>query len=104
MIGDSEYPVSYWADFLPLLCQVLDKEDHKIFIDIARPGKISAFAIEDDGHDYANNPSFWHVQDDLYIRQFMSASSILDTVFKVAKAFDDAAGTDYSSNILFTLK
>lgn len=104
MIGDSEYPVSYWADFLPLLCQVLDKEDHKIFIDIARSGKISAFAIEDDGHDYANNSSFWHVQDDLYIRQFMSASSILDTVFKVAKAFDDAAGTDYSSNILFTLK
>ena len=104
MIGDSEYPVSYWADFLPLLCQVLDKEDHKIFIDIARSGKISAFAIEDDEHDYANNSSFWHVQDDLYIRQFMSASSILDTVFKVAKAFDDAAGTDYSSNILFTLK
>lgn len=104
MIGDSEYPVSYWADFLPLLCQVLDKEDHKIFIDIARSGKISAFVIEDDEHDYANNSSFWRVQDDLYIRQFMSASSILDTVLKVAKAFDDAAGTDYSGNILFTLK
>ena len=104
MIGDNEYPVNYWADFLPLLCQVLGKEDRKVFNDIARSGKISAFAIEDDGHDYANNPSFWHIEDDLYIRQFMSASSILETVSKITKAFDEAAGTDYSSNILFTLK
>ena len=104
MIGDNEYPVSYWADFLPLLCQVLDKEDHKVFIDIARSGKISAFAIKDDGHDYANNSSFWHIEDDLYIRQFMSASNILETVSKITKVFDETAGTDYSGNILFTLK
>ena len=104
IIGDHEYPVSYWADFLPLLCQVLDKEDHKVFTDIARSGKISAFALEDDDHDYASNSSFWHIEDDLYIRQFMSASNILETVSKITKAFDATAGTDYSSNILFTLK
>ena len=104
MIGDNEYPVSYWADFLPLLCQVLDKEDHKAFTDLARSGKISAFALEDDDHDYAGNSSFWHIGDDLYIRQFMSASNILETVSRITKAFDQAAGTDYSNNILFTLK
>ena len=104
MIGDNEYPVSYWADFLPLLCQVLDKEDHKVFMDIARSGKISAFAFEDDEHDYAGNSSFWHIEDDLYIRQFMSAINILETVSKITKAFDEAAGTDYEDNILFSLK
>lgn len=104
MIGDHEFSVTYWADFLPLLCEVLDKEDHKVFVSIAKPETISAFGIEDEDHNYKDNTSFWHVVDGIYIRQFMSASNILETVRKITEAFDKAAGTDYKDNILFALK
>ena len=103
-IGNNEYPVNYWADFLPLLCGQLDKEDHRAFVDIAVPDRISAFGIEDDEHNYKDNTLFWHVVDNIYVRQFMSASSILETVSKITNAFDKAAGTDYEDNILFSLK
>ena len=103
-IGNNEYPVNYWADFLPLLCGQLDKEDHRAFVDIAVPDRISAFGLEDDDHNYKDNTLFWHVVDNIYVRQFMSASSILETVSKITNAFDKAAGTDYEDNILFSLK
>lgn len=104
MIGDHEYPVTFWADFLPLLCLQLDEEDHKAFVEIAKPDKISAFGIEDENHKYSDNTSFKHIVDNIYIRQFMSASGILDTIGKITDAYDKAVGTDYKDNILFTLK
>ena len=104
LIGDHEYSVNYWADFLPLLCKQLDKENHEAFVEIANPESISAFGIEDDDHKYSVNTSFAHITDSIYIRQFMSAASILDTVAKIADKYDNIAGTDYAENILFSLR
>ncbi len=55
LIGSQEYNVTYWADFLPILCKVFDKEDHDAFIEVADPDKISALGIEDEDHKYAGN-------------------------------------------------
>ena len=104
LVGDHEFSVSYWADFLPIICELYNKENHDAFMEIANPDKISAFGFEDDEHKYSENTSFAHVADNLYVRQFMSAANILDTVTKISAAFDKAAGTDYAGNILFALK
>ena len=89
---------------LPILCRLLDRENHEVFIEIANPDKISAFGIEDDDHSYADNSSFAHIVDNVYVRQFMSASSILETMKKITVAYDNASGTDYADNILFSLR
>ncbi len=104
LIGDHEFSINYWADILPILCGLLNKENHDVFVNIANPDRISAFGIEDDGHDYSANTLFAHVTDNIYIRQFMSAANILETVSRIVGAFDQAAGTDYTGNILFSLK
>jgi len=104
MIGDHEYSINYWADMLPIVCELYDKENHDAFVEIANPEKISAFGIEDDEHKYSENSSFARVTGNLYVRQFMSAASILDTITRISTAFDKVAGTDYAGNILFALK
>ena len=104
LIGDSEYSINNWADILPILCNLLDKENHAAFMEIAIPVRISAFGLEDEEHDYSNNPYFAHITENIYVRQFMSAAGILDTVLKITQQFDAAAGTDYANNILFSLK
>ena len=104
LIGDSEFSITYWADILPILCSLFDKENHEAFVEIARPEKIAAFGIEDDEHKYSGNTSFAHITDNIYIRQFMSSAAIIDTAAKIAKAFDQAAGTEYEENILFSLR
>ena len=104
LVGDHEYSVSFWADILPILCELFDKENHDAFLEIAKPDKISAFGIEDDEHKYADNSSFAHITENIYIRQFMSAASILDTAAKISAEYDRVAGTDYSGNILFSLR
>lgn len=104
LIGDHEYSVNYWADFLPIMCRVFDSENHAAFMEVATPTTSAAFGIEDDDHKYDGNSVFAHVTENVYIRQFMSAANILDTAVKIATAFDRAAGTDYTDNILFSLK
>ena len=104
MIGDHEFSLNYWSDILPILCELLNNDNHETFMEIARPDKISAFGIEDEEHSYSSNSHFAHVTENVYIRQFMSAASILDTVTRIAEAYDKAAGTDYAGNILFSLK
>ena len=104
LIGSQEYSVNFWADFLPILCELFNRENHEAFVEIANPDKISAFGIEDEDHKYAGNTSFARIVDNIYVRQFMSASSILETMTKISAAYDKAAGTDYVNNILFSLK
>ena len=104
LIGNSEFPVNYWSDFLPLLCRMLDNDDHNVFLKIANPDNISAFRMEGEDNKYAGNANFAHITGNLYVRQFMSSSSILDVMGRIAAAFDAEAGTDYAENILFSLK
>lgn len=104
LIGDNEFSVSFWADCLPILCSLLEKENHEAFMDIARPEKISAFGVDDDTHNYADNGSFTHIAGSVYVRQAMSAVNTLETMEKIAAAYDEIAGTEYASNILFSLK
>ena len=57
-----------------------------------------------DRHGEGPGFPFCHVVDNIYVRQFMSASSILETITKITSAFDKVAGTEYEDNILFSLK
>ena len=104
LVGNSEFSVSYWAEILPIICEICNKENHDAFMQIARPEKISAFGIEDSEHQYSLSGSFVHVTENIYIRAFMSAANILDTMAKIALEFDRIAGTDFAGNILFALK
>ena len=104
LIGDKEFSVNNWSDILPILCKTLDKEDHETFIKIAKPDRIAAFGIEDETHPYSENTSFFHIIDNVYIRQFMSAMGILNTIAKISTSYDELAGTEYADNILFALK
>lgn len=104
MIGSHEYLVNNWSDILPILCDLLIKENADAFIEIANPDNISAFALEDDTHSYSDNNNFIQVIGNVYIRQFMSAANILETISKITAGYDKIVGTDYLSNILFSLK
>jgi len=104
LVGNNEYSINYWADMIPIICQLFDKENHDALMEIANPDKISAFGLEDDDHKYSGNTSFTHITGNLYVRQFMSAASILDTIGRICSAFDEVAGTDYEDNIMFSLK
>ena len=103
MIGNNEYEISFWADMLPLVCEVLVKENHDAFLEVATSGKISAFLLseEEDGVAQGN---YIHVTDNIFVPQFMSSARIVETVGKLSVAFDDAAGTDFASNILFSVR
>ena len=103
-IGNNEFAVNYWADFLPIFCKVLEQDNHDAFVEIAKPEKISAFGLEDEEHSFSDNTSFAHVSGNIYVRQFMSAASILDTMLKISSSYDEIAGTDFADNILFSLK
>ena len=104
MIGSNEYSVNFWADFLPIFCNLLDKENHEAFVEIAKPENVWAFGIEDDTHNYSGNSNYAHITGNIYVRQFMSAASILDAMMKISSVYDATAGTDYAGNIMFSLK
>ena len=104
MIGSNEYSVNFWADFLPIFCNLLDKENHEAFVEIAKPENVWAFGIEDDTHNYSGNSNYAHITGNIYVRQFMSAASILDAMMKISSVYDATAGTDYAGNIIFSLK
>lgn len=104
LIGNEEYPLNNWSDFLPALCRHFNAENHEAFLEIAKPETSSAFGIEDDNHKYSENDVFAQITGNVYIRQVMSAASILTTASKVTESFDKAAGADYMENILFSLK
>lgn len=104
LIGNLEYSVSYWADFLPILCKVLDQENHDVLMQIATSGRIAVFGVEDDIHKFSDNNAFIHVTENVYMRLFMSAASILNTALRLTSEFDELAGTDYAENFLFALK
>lgn len=104
MIGSNEYSVNFWADFLPIFCNLLDKENHEAFVEIAKPENVWAFGIEDDTHNYSGNSNYAHITGNIYVRQFMSAASILDAMMKISSFYDATAGTDYAGNIMFSLK
>ena len=101
LVGSNEYSVSNWSDILPILCNVLDKENSYAFEAIANPDKISAFGLEDEENNYSDNKVFINIKGNVYIRQFMSAANILETVSKITKSYDEIAGTDYFSNSNF---
>ena len=82
----------------------INKEDHTAFLEIASPERISAFGIENDEHSYAEKTEFANIVDNVYIRQFMSSANILETMMKITKSFDEVAGTEFTDNILFSLK
>ncbi len=104
LIGSNEYLVNNWSDILPILCDLLVKENSDAFVEVANSDNISAFGLEDDTHSYSDNNNFAHITGNVYIRQFMSAASILETVSKITAGYDKITGTDYLSNILFSLK
>ena len=104
LIGSNEYIISNWSDILPILCKLLVNENKEAFIEIANPDNISAFGLEDETHKYSDNNLFVNVINNVYIRQFMSAANILETVSKITGSYDRIVGTDYLSNILFSLK
>lgn len=104
LIGNSEFTVNNWSDFLPLLCGTFDKENHEAFIELVNTEKYSAFGLEDEDHYYSGNSNYVHITENIYVRQFMSSASILDAVAKISLGFDRIAGTDYSANILFSLR
>lgn len=89
---------------MPIICGQFDKENHDAFIAVANSAVISGFGLEDEEHHYADNGSFVHIVDNIYVRAFRSAASILDTTARIADRFDEIAGTDYASNILFSLR
>lgn len=104
LVGDHEYSINYWSEMLPIICKLFDKENHEAFMNVANPHNISAFGIENDEHKYSENSSFMLITDNVYVRQSMSAASILDTILRLSSYFDKVAGTDYACNIMFALK
>ncbi len=104
LVGDREYSISYWSEMLPILCHLLDEEDHEGFIHMVETAQLSCFGVEDDEHEYSANSSFTHITGAVYVRQQMSSASIISAMGKVAAAFDAIDGTDYRNNILFTIK
>ena len=104
LVGDNEYSVSNWSDLLPIICSQFERENHEAFMAIANSKRIAVFGIEDDEHSYSKNNSFVHVVDNVYVRPFLSAASVLETMARIAVAYDESAGTDYCDNILFSLK
>ena len=104
MIGDHEYSIVNWSDMISKICRFYDQENHDVFLEIADPERISAFGIEDEGHKFSKHPSYTHITGDIYLRYFMSAKDILTKVRQISEAYDLAAGTDYTENILFELK
>ena len=104
LIGNNEYSVSNWSDILPILCDLLAKENVEAFMEVANPEKIFAFGLEDETHNYSENSFFVKVVNNVYIRQFMSSANILETASKITANYDKIVGTDYLSNILFSLK
>lgn len=104
LIGNNEFSVSFWADILPIVCKLLDKENHEAFMEIVRPDRISAFGIEDEEHNYSQNGAFVQVTGNVYIRAVMSAASVLYATSRIVSDYDKVAGTDYADNILFSLK
>jgi len=104
LIGNNEYSVNNWSEILPILCRMLDQENHEAFLEIVKPERIAAFGIEDDSHNYSKNSHFANISENVYIRNFMSAADIINTVSKITADYDMSAGTDYSNNFLFSLR
>ncbi len=104
LVGDREFNVNFWSEMLPLISRLFEEEDHEAFVSIAGSGRMSFFVTEDDDHDYSRNPAFAHITGPIYVRQQMSAASIIGAMSKMSAAFDAAAGTDYQDNILFTIR
>ena len=102
MVGNNEYVVSNWSEILPMVCDALNKDNSDIFDDIATPNKIGVFVISDENKDYSEKKSYSRVKDNLYIKTALSSDSILRTAARIVKSYDDAAGTDFFGNILFT--
>ncbi len=102
LIGNNEYAVTFWSDIPPILCTLLNQDNHDAFLKIANPAKLSAFRIEDD--KTAVDKRLSHICDNVYIKTSMSATSLLDMMSRIVMAFDVEAGTDYAENILFSLK
>ena len=104
LIGDKEYSVNYWSDILPILCRLMDDDDHESFVQVAESGQFSCFGIEDENHNYASNAAFTHIVGPVYVRQHMSAAAFIGNMGKISAAFDAISGTDYRNNIMFAIK
>lgn len=103
MVGNNEYNINNWSEVLPILCEFLAKENVEIFKEVANPEKIYVFKLKDDDFESVKDKVV-HIVDDIYVWRFMSASDVLDKAFKIVETYDTLAGTDYVSNILFSLK
>jgi uncharacterized protein with ParB-like and HNH nuclease domain len=104
LIQDEEFTVNAWAELLPIVCNSFLQDDKDVFREIAHEGTISAFAISDEDHSYAENMAYEHIDQDVYIRTAMSAYSTLNTISKLVNSFDEKADTDYKDNVMFTLR
>lgn len=103
-VGESEYKIDMWGQFLPVLCKHLNNEDHASFDALVKSKKIGVLVVQDENNNYSE--SGWHINiyEDVYIKSFMSAANTIATALKIAKEFDAVAGTDYAENVLFSLK
>lgn len=103
IIQGEEYSVTAWAGLMPILCRILIKDNKDVFRGIAHSGTISAFGIEDEEHPYSEKMEYRHIDGDIYVKRPMSAYETLNTIRKLATAFDEKADTDYANNIMFIL-
>ena len=104
IIGDKEYMINNWSDVLPIVCNLLSKENNDIFINILTSNYIYGLYVEDDDKKYSDNDFYIHIVDSVYVRDRLSSSSILNAVQSMISIYDSVAKTDYLSNIFFTLK
>lgn len=96
-IGDKDYHIKNWSVLLITLCKFFAKENLDIFKEIANPNKISAFK-------YDKAEKNIKITGNVYVRQPMSTSDTLKAVQKIVKSYDKAGGSEYFSNITFSLK
>ncbi len=103
-VGQSEYIIANWSEFLPTICKTMVEENSGIFLEIARPEVNRIFVVEDDEHQYSGDNSYSHVIDDIFIKIHNSASATLTVGARLLRAFDDKAGTELYDNVLFTIR
>lgn len=103
-VQDEEYTVTTWAELLPIVCKNLISENKDAFVEIAQSNRIGALAISDEGDDYSKKATHEHLIDDIFVRTAQSAYDTLSCMLKITRAFDEKTGSEYTGNILFSIK
>lgn len=104
MIHEEKFKLYAWSEMLPKVCEVLFQDNGTVLKDMAREGRFRVLKLESALNPDKEKKFFKLVNDEIYVRVDLSTSNILDFTRRIAKAFDEKAGTDYADQITFTIR